>query len=187
MSDEIERIHHNPPTALIPEKIGMGLFSTEVVVFHSESEVAIDFIQGIAKPYRVVRRVIMANSIAKSFFEILNNELNSPKKNKNSSHVENLKNKNFEEVQILNKNQQEDEDFEKKEKVDDIYSQLKIENNELNGFYANKILTNYGKDSLCLDFISNIYPKSIVTSRIFVTYSTIFELLKAFSKIFNDK
>jgi hypothetical protein len=184
MSDEIERIHHNPPTALIPEKVGIGLFSTEVVVFHSESEVAIDFIQGIAKPYRVVRRVIMANSITKTFFEVLKNELNSPKKSNNSSYVENLKNKNYEES--LNKNQQKDEDLEKREKVDDIYRELKIENDELSGFYANKVLINYGTDSICLDFISNIYPKSIVTSRIFVTNGTIIELLSALNKIFNN-
>lgn len=183
MSDEIERIHHNPPTALIPDKVGMGLFSTEVVVFHGENEVSIDFIQGIAKPYRMVRRVIMSNYVAKTFFEVLKNEL-SVKKSKNSSYVENLKNKNDD---FLEKNQDENEEnYEKNEKVDDIYNNLKLENDELNGFYANKVLINYGKDSFCLDFISNIYPKSIVTSRIFVTNSTIFELLTAFNKIFNQ-
>jgi len=183
MSDEIERIHHDPPTALIPEKVGVGLFATEVVVFHSENEVAIDFIQGIAKPYRVVRRVIITEKVAKTLNDTLKTELQT-NKSKNSSYVENLKNKNTQEIENISS--QESTDFQKKEKVDDIYSGLKMENNELNGFYANKILVNYGKDSFCLDFISNIYPKSIVTSRIFMTKNSVLELLNALNKIFNN-
>jgi polyhydroxyalkanoate synthesis regulator phasin len=168
---EDERIFYDPPTAIIPEDM-VGVFSTEVVIFYGENEVTIDFIQGIVKPFRLVSRIILNYEVAKKFFEDLKKQILSIEENKEFNHLV----KNLVE-EYSNSNKQEPQ------KVDDVYDDLKLTNEQLRGFYSNKILITYGKDAFCLDFINNIYPKSIVVSRIFMSFSRSFELLMALKKI----
>lgn len=186
--DEFERINHDPVTALIPEQVSLGVYATEVVIFYGESETAIDFIQGIVKPYRIASRVILNNNLAKRFFKDLKEEMlaiggspsyiSSVKNISNESSVKNMS----EEGEADNKSENKSED----DKIEDIYDQLKIVNEQLSGVYANKILLVYGKDTFCMDFISNIYPKSIVVSRVFMSVNRTLELLGALKKIYNS-
>jgi hypothetical protein len=166
-----ERIFYDPPTAIIPEEIGLGVFATEVVIFYGENEVTIDFIQGIVKPFRLVSRIILNFEVAKKLFQDLKKEIISIEERKEFKNlVENL----------LENSKSENEE---KIKVDSIYDELKLSTEQLKGFYANKILITYGKDAFCIDFVNNTFPKSIVVSRVFMSFNRSFELINVLKKI----
>lgn len=169
---ENEKIFHNPPTAIIPEEVGIGFFATEVVIFYGENEVTIDFIQAIVKPFRVVSRVILNFDVAKKLFQDLKKQMLSIEENK--------------EFNSLIKNLIEDPGLDvpqKANKVEDIYDELKLSNEQLKGAYSNKVIITYGKDAFSIDFINNIFPKSIVVARIFMSFNRSFELFGALKRI----
>src|SRR5262249_47004157 len=53
--------------------------------------------------------------------------------------------------------------------IDEIYRDLKIADDTLMGAYANSVMVVHTAAEFCLEFISNFYPKAIITSRVYLS------------------
>jgi hypothetical protein len=53
--------------------------------------------------------------------------------------------------------------------IDEIYRDLKISDDTLMGAYANSVMVVHTAAEFCLEFISNFYPKAIITSRVYLS------------------
>lgn len=65
--------------------------------------------------------------------------------------------------------------------MQDIYDDLKIRDEFLSGAYANAVMIGHGPHEFSFDFITNFYPHSAVSSRVFLAAGQIprlFESLK---------
>ena len=52
--------------------------------------------------------------------------------------------------------------------IEDIYSQLKLPDDQLSGEYANAALIAHTQSEFCIDFITNFYPRSAVACRVYL-------------------
>ena len=65
--------------------------------------------------------------------------------------------------------------------VQEIYDDLKVRDEFLSGAYANAVMIGHGPHEFSFDFITNFYPHSAVSSRVFLAAGQIprlFESLK---------
>ena len=70
---EPSRTHH--VSARVPEKVGLGSFSTGAIVMTGATEFMIDFVQNIGGPAAVTARVVMPHSVMAQFIEALRKNL----------------------------------------------------------------------------------------------------------------
>src|SRR6266540_871020 len=62
-----QEFRHNPVSARVPERIASGVLSTGVLVLDSPNEFVIDFMQGLARPFRVAARVVVTPAVMEQF------------------------------------------------------------------------------------------------------------------------
>jgi len=62
-----QEVQHHPATARVPEKVGLGVFSTGTIVMHGPHDFVIDFLQSLAMPRRVAARVILPPTVVPLF------------------------------------------------------------------------------------------------------------------------
>lgn len=65
----------------------------------------------------------------------------------------------------------------RKASAQDIYDDLKIRDELLSGAYANAVMIGHGPHEFSLDFITNFYPHSCVSSRVFLAAGQVPRLL----------
>jgi hypothetical protein len=52
--------------------------------------------------------------------------------------------------------------------IEDIYGELKLPDETLSGAYANAMLVRHTGTEFCFDFITNIFPRSAVSARVYL-------------------
>ena len=55
-----------------------------------------------------------------------------------------------------------------------------------NGFYANALMIGHSASEFKLDFIANLYPKSIVTSRVFLSAPQLLRVLQSLKRTYSQ-
>jgi hypothetical protein len=65
----------------------------------------------------------------------------------------------------------------KRQNPQDIYDELKIRDEILCGTYANAVMIGHGPYEFSFDFITNFYPQSAVSCRVFLAAGHIWRLL----------
>jgi hypothetical protein len=142
---------HNPVAARVPEGVSSGVFATGALVQNLNTEYVIDFIQGLARPPQIVGRVVMSPLAMQQFILALQ---------------ENLKmfSDKFGPPQPLPKPVNP-----RQPNIEEIYSELKLPDDLLSGCYANGVMIGHSPSEFVLDFLTNFYPKSAVSSRIYVS------------------
>ena len=53
-------------------------------------------------------------------------------------------------------------------RIEDIYDQLKLPDEMLGGVFSNVAMIRHTGEEFCFDFIANFYPRSVVTSRVYM-------------------
>ena len=142
---------HNPVAARVPESVGPGVFATGSLVQNLNNEYVIDFIQGLARPASIVARVIMTPHAMGQFITALQ---------------ENLKmfSDKFGPPQAMPKPINP-----RQPNVEEIYSELKLPDELLSGVYANGVMIGHSPAEFVLDFLTNYYPKSAVSCRVYLS------------------
>ena len=62
-------------------------------------------------------------------------------------------------------------------RIEDIYDQLKLRDEMLGGAFTNVAMIRHTSEEFCFDFIANFYPRSVVTSRVYMSAGRIPSLL----------
>ena len=71
-------------------------------------------------------------------------------------------------------------------RIEDIYDQLKLPDVMLGGVFTNVAMIRHTSEEFCFDFIANFYPRSVVTSRVYMSAGRIPSLLATMSDSFEQ-
>lgn len=66
--------------------------------------------------------------------------------------------------------------------IEQIYEELRLPDGLLSGRYANAVLIRHSSTEFCFDFITNIFPRSAVSSRVYMAASNVAGLLQSLQR-----
>ena len=70
--------------------------------------------------------------------------------------------------------------------IEEIYEQLKLPDDMLSGDYANAVMIAHTPAEFCFDFITNFYPRSAVSCRVFLSAPQVPRLLDSLIRSFQQ-
>src|SRR3989440_3109236 len=147
-----QEVQHSQISARVPEKVSRGVFSTGALVMQGPHEFVIDFVLRMAHPHQIAARVVLPASIMPSFISALRDNLNKFQTQ-------------FGPPPALPTPPQPATP----PPIDEIYDQLKLPDDMLSGSYANAVMIAHSPSEFCFDFITNFYPRSAVSSRVYLS------------------
>jgi hypothetical protein len=149
-----QEFQFSPVSARVPERVARGVFSTGAIVLQGPDEFVIDFILKLAHPSQIVARIVLPTQVIPRFIGALE---------------ENLKiyGDNFGGVPQMPTPKEAVGDR-APDSIEELYEQLKLPDEMLGGVYANAVMIGHAPAEFCFDFITNIYPRSVVAARVFL-------------------
>jgi hypothetical protein len=156
-------------TARVPERVGNGAFSTGVIVMTGPTEFILDFIQNVGGPAQVVARVVMPHATLGQFADALRKNL-----------------------QIFTQRFGTPPELPKpptparQQTAQEIYDELKLSDNLLSGAYANGVMIGHTASEFKLDFLTNLFPHSAVSCRVYLSSPQIPRLLDSLDSTFKQ-
>lgn len=162
-----EQVRMQHVTARVPERVSAGAFSTGVIVMTGASEFILDFIQNIGGPPQVAARVIMPHAALPQFADALRKNLG-------------IYTDRFGAPPELPKPQQPP----RPQTAQEVYDELKLPDNLLSGAYANGVMIGHSASEFKLDFLTNLFPHSAVSSRVYLSAPQIPRLLESLESTF---
>lgn len=197
----LEQVQHNSPTARVPDPIGRGVFATGVIVLRGPNEYAIDFVQSLARPSRVAARVVLAPAVAGQLVIALEQAIEKytasfgqpPQELRPvppravqappaaggaappageaapAAAASETGNPASQPAQQPPSAQQPP--------IAEVYDSLKLPDELLGGAYANMASITHNASEFCIDFIAQFYPRSAVTTRIYMAAPRAADLL----------
>lgn len=66
--------------------------------------------------------------------------------------------------------------------IEQIYEELRLPDGLLSGRYANAVLIRHSPTEFCFDFITNIFPRSAVSSRVYLAAANVTGLLQSLQR-----
>jgi len=147
----MQELQHAQVSARVPEKVVRGVFSTGALIFQGQHEFGIDFLLRIASPHQIVARVVMTPTLVPAFIQALRENLN------------NYQNQFGPPPPLPAPPVQQP-----MPSIEEIYQQLKLTDDLLSGVYANAVMIAHTAAEFCFDFITNFYPRSSVSCRVYL-------------------
>jgi len=158
----IQQIQQSHVSALVPEKISRGIFSTGVVILQGGHEFILDFLLRMTMPHQVAARVVIPPSVVPSMLQALKTNVGNYEKR-------------FGQIPAPQNVSTAAQQF----TVDELYDQLKISDDTLSGTYANAVMIAHTANEFSFDFITTFYPKSVVTCRVYLSAPNVPRLLES--------
>lgn len=151
-----QQFQFQPVSARVPERVARGVFSTGAIVLQGPDEFVIDFILKLANPHQIVARVVLPMSVVPRFIAALQENLRGYEQN-------------FGGLPAMPVPRVPMPGDTPPDSIEDLYDHLKLSDDLLGGTYANAVMIGHAAAEFCFDFIANLYPKSVVTSRVFMS------------------
>ncbi len=164
-----QEIQHQHVTARVPEKVARGVFSTGAMVFQGAHEFVIDFVLRMAQPHQVVARVVLPISIMPSVIQALRENLSNYQQR-------------FGPPPVLPVGPPPATP----PPIDEIYANLKLPDDQLSGVYANAVMIAHTPAEFYFDFITNFYPRSAVSCRVYMSTPQVPPLLNTLIRSFQQ-
>ena len=195
----LQKIEHAPATARIPDAVGRGVFATGAIVLHGTDEFAIDFVQSLVRPERVAARVVLPPAVASQFALALDQSLRlyaekfgSPPRepdaarpprdvqNPPAADAQSAQNKPASEPPPASS--QPPTQSPPQPAITDHYERLKLPDEMLGGAYANLVTISQTGSEFCFDFIAKLYPRAVVTTRVYMAAARVPDLLASLQR-----
>jgi len=164
-----EQVRMQHVTARVPEKVSPGAFSTGVIVMTGSTEFILDFVQNIGGPPQVAARVVMPHATLPQFAEALRKNLE-------------IYTQRFGPPPTLPAPQQP----QKQQTAQEVYDELKLPDNLLSGAYSNGVMIGHTASEFKLDFLTNLFPHSAVSSRVYLAAPQVPRLLDSLNSTFRQ-
>ena len=156
-----QQIKHRQLSARVPESISRGTFSSGAVVLTGGTEFVIDFMVRLSRPYQVAARVIVPHAAMPHLINALRDNI---AKHENSfGKIEPLPQPNPNTTRPT---------------IQEVYDDLKLPDEILSGVYANACMIGHTASEFAFDFVTNFFPRSAVSSRIYLSSRQAPQLLK---------
>lgn len=215
--DEDLSVTIRPVSALVPEQVSRGVFSTGVIVVTGNTEFILDFVLVVGAPSTVVARVICTIETLRRMVAAIHRNVESfaarggavmreeladatPPAGGTECHVEDEKFRDSigteqfvgvaipvpegptERLSSAEKTAAEgDSDAPmvkaNKQSPAELYDDITVPDDVQVGVYANGLIIGHTDSEFKLDFVANMFPKSVVTSRIFMSAPQLVRLL----------
>lgn len=146
-----QEFRHQPVSARVPERVARGVLSTGVLVLDGAHEFIIDFMQGLTRPFQVAARIVLSPAVMEQFVAALHDNLN-----KYTSR--------FGPPPALPK-----PPTDRRPTLQEIYDEFKVSDEIAVGTYANAVMVGHSPSEFFFDFITNFYPTSTVSARVFLS------------------
>ncbi len=143
-----QQFEHQPLSARVPERLSRGVLSTGVLVLDSPTEFVLDFMQGLARPFQIVARVVVAPPIMEQLAAAVAD--NWAKFSQT-----------FPKPPPLPQPQQQ-----QRPTIAEIYENFKVADEMLSGAYANSVMIGHSPSEFFFDFITGFYPHAAVSARV---------------------
>lgn len=151
-----QQFQFQPISARVPERVARGVFSTGAIVLQGPDEFVIDFILKLANPHQIVARVVLPMTVVPRFIMALQENLRGYEHN-------------FGGLPAMPVPRVPMPGDTPPDSIEDLYDHLKLSDDMLGGTYANAVMIGHAGAEFCFDFIANLYPKSVVTARVFMS------------------
>ncbi|MBM79669.1 MAG: hypothetical protein CMJ78_03620 [Planctomycetaceae bacterium] len=175
-SPQTQEVQHSQVSALVPEQVAKGAFSTGAVVLNGSHEFILDFLLRMTRPHQVVSRVVMPPAVVPQMIQAL------------KQNVENYQ-RRFGPIppvpQPLGEPQQP-QGQQQNVSAQDLYDQLKFADHDMSGAYANAVMIGHSATEFSFDFITTFFPRSVVSSRVYLAASNVPKFLESLSHSFDQ-
>ena len=165
-----QQVRSEHVSARVPEDVSRGVFSTGVILITGASEFVIDFIQNLGQPVQVVARVVMPHGAMPQFIGALRKNLEIYTQRYGAPSMP---------PTPPNQPQQ------RRLTVQEIYDEIKIPDDLLSGVYSNGLMIGHTPTEFRLDFLTNLYPHSAVSCRVFLSAPQIPRTIDSLASTFN--
>jgi hypothetical protein len=165
-----QQVQHSRVSARVPEKIGRGTFATHALILTGNQELCLDFLLRMAPPYLLAARVILPYSTLGPLIQAIGENLeNYRQRFGNAPPALPPPPPNAPQPNLA-----------------DVYEQLKITDEVSVGAYANTLMISHSPSEFCLDFILDMFPRSVVTQRVYMAAPQIPPLLNTLKRTFEQ-
>lgn len=180
------QVRHSNVSARISDDVSVGVFSNGVMILSGVHESVLDFAMRMGETQRIVTRVILPNPVARQLGTVLQENMRLYESNfgtmpglpklKNSESVTDTAPSSSGETGSSQSGGAFEGDIPVETpkalspvpSIDEIYDELKIPDTVAAGRYANAVMVRHSGTEFCFDFIANFYPRSVVTSRVYM-------------------
>jgi hypothetical protein len=190
------QVRHSHLSARVPEGVGRGSFSNGVMILTGPYEIVLDFVLRLGEPNRVVARVILPHVVAAQLVNVLQDNLAAfeqrfgpvprlprPRISEDESAGETpvvAESATAGAIHPENRPQAPNQPD-----IQDIYDDLRLPDDMLSGSYANAVLVRHSGAEFCFDFITNIYPRSAVSNRVYLAAPHVPLMLQSLARALN--
>ncbi len=167
-----QEIRHSQISAIVPEKVSRGVFSTGAVVLQGPHEFILDFLLRMTSPQQVAARVVLTPAVVARFIAALRENL-----------------KNYEDkFGPPQKPQDPSSSSQPKEQpsAQDLYDQLKLPEDVMSGAYANAVMIGHSATEFSFDFITTFFPRSSVSCRVYLSAPNVPRFLDSLTHSFEQ-
>lgn len=163
------KVRHNQLSARVPDNVSRGVFSTGAIVLVGNNEFIMDFVVRMAQPHQVAQRVIVPHAVMPQLIQALKTNLDKYRDR-------------FGDPPEMPKG---DPDA-RRPSIEEVYDDLKMPDEQLSGVYANAVMISHSPAEFCFDFITNFFPRSSVSGRVYVSATQVPRLLDAIAATYEQ-
>jgi Protein of unknown function (DUF3467) len=142
--------------ARVPEKVARGVFATGALVIQGATEFVLDFLLRMNQPHQVVARVILPINLVPQLIDALRTNLENYRKTHGAAPA-------------APPTPAAPVTPAAPPSIEEIYQDLKMSDDVMAGAYANTIMVVHNASEFCLEFISKVYPRPVITARVFLS------------------
>lgn len=162
-----QEVQHSQIGALVPEEVARGTFSTGAVVLNGSHEFILDFLLRMTKPHQIAARVVLPPPVVPRMIQALSENLDNYRKR-------------FGEPSMPPGSQPPPGSPPQPQiNAQELYEQLKWGQTKMHGCYANAVMIGHTPTEFSFDFITTFFPKSVVSSRVFLSAPNVPKLLES--------
>ena len=164
-----QEIVHSQISAVVPERVARGVFSTGAVVVQGSHEFILDFLLRMTSPHQLAARIVLAPPVVERLIYALRENL---------KHYE----RKFGAIPPL----PVPAEAQQKQSAEELYEQIKIREDVLSGTYANAVMIGHSATEFSFDFITTFYPRSAVACRVYLAAQNVPRLLDSIVHSFDQ-
>jgi Protein of unknown function (DUF3467) len=177
--------------ARVPEKVARGVFATGALVIQGATEFVLDFLLRMNQPHQVVARVILPINLVPLLIDTLKANLENYRKTPGTAPLPAPPSPPT--PAAANPGAPATPGAAATPaapaappSIEEIYHDLKMSDDVMAGAYANTIMVVHNASEFCLEFIAKIYPRPVITVRVFLSAPQVPMLLNSITQSWHN-
>ena len=198
-------VQANSVAARVSERASRGVFSTGVIILTGGNEFIVDFVQNLGSPTTVVSRVVIPHGAMGRIIDAIERNVeghedrfgpitdgitgeSSAEKLEVSEVPREIMPEELSSEQLVGIGELSATGtaVNNEPSASDIYDDIRLESEVESGVYANALMIGHSASEFKLDFIANLYPKSIVTTRVFLSSPQLMRVLHSMKRTYSQ-